>query len=174
MKRLVSHEAMLDNLDLDFLMKEAREAHLLNVNIKTSVNDAMAQATSTAAKVGSVSATLTQLLNPGAGIRLNSMNHAMNMGYQNIGVLQYILTGLCNVLGTLEQKMHYMSQNDTAQSIKDSSTIAPRDEFYVQLLTLAEKLDVVRQLTEGGGFNTVVGVFKSLTDVTVLVRADIP
>ena len=52
MKKLVSHGAVLDNLCLDFLMKEAREAHLLNVNIKTSVNDAMAQAMSAAYKVG--------------------------------------------------------------------------------------------------------------------------
>ena len=62
MKRLVSHGAVLDNLDLNLLMKEAMEAHLLTVNIKTSVDDAMAQATSTYARVGSVSATLTQLL----------------------------------------------------------------------------------------------------------------
>ena len=32
----------------------------------------------------------------------------------------------------------------------------------------------MRHLTEGGGFNTVVGDFKSLTDVTVWVRANIP
>ena len=64
MKRLVSHGAVLDNLDLNLLMKEAMEAHLLTVNIKTSVDDAMAQATSTYAKVGSISANLNQLLNP--------------------------------------------------------------------------------------------------------------
>ena len=40
------------------------EAHLITVNIKTSVDDAMAQATSTYAKVGSISANLNQLLNP--------------------------------------------------------------------------------------------------------------
>ena len=51
MKNLVSHGAVLDNLDLDSLMKEAREAYLLTVNIKTSVDDSMAQATSIAAKV---------------------------------------------------------------------------------------------------------------------------
>ena len=34
MKKLVSHGAVLDNLDLNLLMKEAREAHLLTVNIK--------------------------------------------------------------------------------------------------------------------------------------------
>ena len=70
MKKLVSHGAVLDNLDLDFLIKEAREEHLLNVNIKNYVGDAMAQATSTASKVGSFSATLTQLLTPGVGGRL--------------------------------------------------------------------------------------------------------
>ena len=63
-KKLVSHGAVLDNLDLDLLMKEAREAYLMNVNIKTSVDDAMVQATSTAAKVGSVSTDLTQILTP--------------------------------------------------------------------------------------------------------------
>ena len=34
MKKLVSHGAVMNNLDLDSLMKEAREAHLLTVNIK--------------------------------------------------------------------------------------------------------------------------------------------
>ena len=67
-----------------------------------------------------------------------------------------------------------MSQHDTAQLIKDSSTIAPRNEFDVQLLTIAADLDGVRHLIEGGGFNTVVGDFKSLTDVTVWVRANLP
>ena len=69
MKKLVLHESVLDNLDLDSLMKEARETHLLTVNIKTYVDDAMAQATSTAAKVVSVSATLTQLLTPGTELK---------------------------------------------------------------------------------------------------------
>ena len=80
MKKLVSHEAVLDNLDLDFIMKEAREAHLLTVNIKSSVDDAMSQARSTAAKVGFISANTTQLLTPGPGGCLDSMNHDMNMG----------------------------------------------------------------------------------------------
>ena len=65
--------------------------------------------------------------------------------------------------------MHYLSQNDKYQSIKDSSTIALRNEFDVQLSTLVAELDGVRQLKEGGGFNTVVGDFKSLPDVTVWV-----
>ena len=73
----------------------------------------MAQVTPTSAKVGSISVTLTQLLNPGVGVRLYSINHALNMGYQNIGVLQQTLTGLCNIVGTLEQKIHYLYQNDT-------------------------------------------------------------
>ena len=34
MKKLVSHGVVLDNLDLDSLMKESREAHILTVNIK--------------------------------------------------------------------------------------------------------------------------------------------
>ena len=66
--------------------------------------------------------------------------------------------------------MHYMSQHDTAQSIKDSSTISSRNDFDVQLSTLAAVLDGVRQLTEGGGFNKVVGDFESMPDVTVWVR----
>ena len=82
-------------------MKESRETHLLTVNIKTSVDDAMSQATSTAAKVASVNATLTQLLTTGTGGRIKSTHYALNMRYQNIGVLQQTLTGLCNVDGTL-------------------------------------------------------------------------
>ena len=155
-------------------MKEAREAHLLTVNIKTSVYDAMAQATSTASKVGSNYETLTQLLTPRSGGRLNSMHHTLNMGDQKIGVLQQTLTELCNVVGTLDQKMHYLSQNDTSQSIKDSSTIAPNNDFDVQLSTLVVELDGARQLIEGGGFNTVVEDFKYLTDVTVWVQENLP
>ena len=34
MKKLVSHGAVLDNPDLDSIMKEAREAHILTANIK--------------------------------------------------------------------------------------------------------------------------------------------
>ena len=60
MKKLVSHGAVLDNLDLNLLTKEAREAHLLTVNIKTHAEDAMVQATSAVSKVGSISATMTQ------------------------------------------------------------------------------------------------------------------
>ena len=87
MKKLFSHGAVLDNLDLDLLMKEAREAHLLTMAIKASLDDAMAQATSTAAKVGSVSATLTQLLTPGSEVCLDSMHHDVNMEDHNIGLL---------------------------------------------------------------------------------------
>ena len=65
MKKLFSHGAVLDNIDLGFLLKESRESHLLTVNIKSSMYDAMAQATSTAAKVVSISATLNQILTPG-------------------------------------------------------------------------------------------------------------
>ena len=42
MKKLVSHGGVLDNLELNSLTKEARDTHLLTVNIKTSVDDAMA------------------------------------------------------------------------------------------------------------------------------------
>ena len=34
MNKLISHGSFLDNLDIDTLMKEAREAHLLTLNIK--------------------------------------------------------------------------------------------------------------------------------------------
>ena len=70
--------------------------------------------------------------------------------------------------------MHHLSQNGTAQFIKGSSTSAPRDDFEVRIYTLTEELDVSRQLTEGGGFNTAVGYLKYLTDTTVRVRANIP
>ena len=108
MKKLVSHGVVLDNLDLYLLMKEAREAHLLTVNIKNSVDESMAQATSTYAKVGSVSTTMNQLVTPGSGFRLYCMYHALNMGDQNIGLLQQTFTGLCNIVVTFYQKMHYL------------------------------------------------------------------
>ena len=79
----------------------------------------MSQATSTAAKVGSVSANLKQLLTTGAEGFLDFMIHALNMGDQNIGFLQKTLTILCNVVGTLDHSMHYLSQHDTSQSFKD-------------------------------------------------------
>ena len=47
--------------------------------------------------------------------------------------------------------------------------IAPRNDFDVQLSTLSVELYGVQQLTEGGGFNRVVGNFKPLTDVNVWV-----
>ena len=51
----------------------------------------MTQATSAAARVGSMSATMTQIVTPGSGGRLDSMHHSLKMGYQNIGVLQQTL-----------------------------------------------------------------------------------
>ena len=45
MKNLISHGAVLENLDLDLLMKEAMEAHLLTVNIETYVDDDKSQVT---------------------------------------------------------------------------------------------------------------------------------
>ena len=59
-------------------MKEAREAHLLTASIKTSMEDAMAQKTSAASKVGYVSASLTQMVNPGTRQRLDTMYQALN------------------------------------------------------------------------------------------------
>ena len=53
-------------------------------------------------------------------------------------------------------------------------TIAPRNDFDVQISTLSAELYGVQQLKEGGGFNKVVGDFKSLPDVTVWVRANLP
>ena len=65
--------------------------------------------------------------------------------------------------------MHHMSQNSTAQLIRGSSNYAPRGDIEVRLSTFPSDLDGVRQITEGGVFDTVVGDFKSLTGVTVLV-----
>ena len=86
MKKLVSHGTVLENIDLYSIMKEARDSHLLTMLIKTSVDDSMAQAMPESAKVGSISANLTQLVTPGAGGRLNSMHHTINMIDKNIGV----------------------------------------------------------------------------------------
>ena len=44
--------------------------------------------------------------------------------------------------------MHYLYQHDTAQSIKDGLMIAPRNDFDVQLSTLAAELDGVWQISE--------------------------
>ena len=85
---------VLNNTDLDFLMKESREVYLLTMNIKKYVDDAMAQVTLAASRVGSVSVTLTQFVTPVSDGRLYAMHHPMNLGDQNIGVLQQTLTGL--------------------------------------------------------------------------------
>ena len=70
--------------------------------------------------------------------------------------------------------MHYLFQHDIAQSIKDSSTISPSNDFDVQISTLSAESDGVWHITEGSAFNTVVGGFKSLTDITVWVQANFP
>ena len=54
----------------------------------------MEQVTSASAKVGSMPANLIQLVTPGSGDHLYYMNHALNLGDQNIGVLQQTLTGI--------------------------------------------------------------------------------
>ena len=54
MKKLISYGEILDNIDLDLIMNEAREAHLLTVKIKNYVDDAMTQETSASAKVVSI------------------------------------------------------------------------------------------------------------------------
>ena len=69
--------------------------------------------------------------------------------------------------------MHYLSQNGTTQYIKDSSTSAPRDDFEVWLFTLSVELDRVRHIREGGGLNIVVEDFKSLTDFSIWVQANL-
>ena len=102
------------------------------------------------------------------------MHQSINMGDQNIGVLLQTLTGICNVVGTLEQNMHHMYQNGTAQFIRSNLNNFPRDHFELRPSTLTAELNGVQQLMEGGGFNTVVGGFKSLTDVTVWVRVKLP
>ena len=159
-KKLIFHGAVLENIDDDALMKEAREAHLLTASIRSSVDNDMEQEISAAARVGSLYSSMTQLVTPKSGGCLDDIHQALNMGYQNIGGLQKALTGLCNVVGTLEQKMYHMSQNGIYQLIRGSSTDAPRYDIEVQLYTLIEELCRVQQLMERGSFNTVVVDFR--------------
>ena len=74
----------------------------------------------------------------------------------------------------MDQKINHLAKNGTAQFIKGSFTNLPRNDFKVRISTFTGELDGVQQLTEGGGFNKVVGYFKSLTDVTVWVRDNLP
>ena len=60
------------------------------------------------------------------------MHHTINMVDQNIGLLQQNLTVICNVVGTLEQKMHHLYQNGTDWLIKGSLTNATRDDLEVR------------------------------------------
>ena len=69
----------------------------------------MAQANSAAAQVGSVLASMNQIFTPGAGGCLYVMHQSLNVGDQNIGILQQTFTGLCNLVGTLGQKMNHLS-----------------------------------------------------------------
>ena len=64
MNKLILYGAVLEKLDVDALMKESREANLLTASIRTSVDNDIAQANSEVAQVGSVSASLTQLVTP--------------------------------------------------------------------------------------------------------------
>ena len=134
----------------------------------------MKKSTSADSKVGSMSVSMTQHVTPGAVGRLDSIHKAFNMGDQNIGILQQILTGLYNLVQTLEQKIHHLSQNGTANLIRGSSTDAPRDDIEVRLSTLTAEFYGLRHLTKGGGFNTIVGDLNSLTDFTVWVRVNLP
>ena len=70
------------------------------------------------------------------------------------------MTVVCNVVETLDQNMHHLYQNGTAHLIRVSSTNFPRDDFELRLYKVTDELDGVRQLMEGGGFNTVVEDFK--------------
>ena len=73
----------------------------------------MAQTTSASSKVGYVSASLTQMVNPGTRQRLDTMHQALNMLDQNVGVLQQTLNRIFHAIGIMEQKMHNISQNGT-------------------------------------------------------------
>ena len=53
-------------------------------------------------------------------------------------------------------------------------TDAPRGDIKVRLSTFTAELGIVQRLTEGGGVNTVMVDFKSLTDVAVWVRSKRP
>ena len=66
-EKLIFLESVLEKLDVDGIIGEAREAHLLTASIKTYVESAIAQATSESTQVGSVSTSLNQLVTPGAG-----------------------------------------------------------------------------------------------------------
>ena len=79
-KKLILHGVVLENLDVDTLMKESREAHLMTASIKTSVDNDMTQPISAAAKVGSMSAFMTQIFTPGSVGRLYATHQALNMG----------------------------------------------------------------------------------------------
>ena len=70
--------------------------------------------------------------------------------------------------------MHHLSKNGTYYQIVSNLTDAPRDDIELLLSTLTAELDIVQRLTEGGGVNTVVGDFKSLTDVAIWVRSKRP
>ena len=151
MKKLILHEAVLENLELGLLMKESRESHLLTTSIKTSVDDSIALATSAPANVGYRSMTLNQQVTPGSCGHLYSMHHTLNMGDQSIGVFQHNLTGLCSLVGTFEKRTHNLSQNGTAQLIKVSSTSAPNDDIVVLISILTSDLDGVRKLIKEEG-----------------------
>ena len=79
-KKLILHGAVLENLDVEALMKESRESHLLTASIKTSVDNDMEQSTSLSDKVVSMSAFMNQLVTPGTVGRLYATHQALNMG----------------------------------------------------------------------------------------------
>ena len=101
-EKLIIYGAVLEKLNVDGIMKEAREAHLITASIRKPVENSMSQATSSSAQVGSMSASLNQPVTLRAGGRLYVMHQYLNAGDQNIGVLQQNLTEICNVAGTLE------------------------------------------------------------------------
>ena len=84
MKKLISHGAVLKNINIDALIKEAREEQMLNASIKVYMANGMSQATSAAAKAGYVYDSMPQLVTPVSGGHLYAMHQALNMGDQNI------------------------------------------------------------------------------------------
>ena len=78
---------------------------------------------------------ITQFFTTGAGGCLDAVHQALNMGDQNIGVLQQTLTGICNLVGTLEQNMHHVSHNGKDQLIRGSSNNSPGGDFELRIST---------------------------------------
>ena len=79
-EKFIYHGSVLEKIEVDEIMKEAREVHLLTASIKTSVDNDMEQSTSLSDKVVSMSAFMNQLVTPGTVGRLYATHQALNMG----------------------------------------------------------------------------------------------